>query len=188
MARVLKIVILIWPLVIVGCLFYLNYIEKTKLDKHFINADGLVWGKGGNQIRVSITEIVHGEQQTFEILFIGKNDNIVKRSEFTIDWDMYGGGFIKGVQADDDSDYEILVWGQHEWQRSYLLDYSEGQVNKISYQEAPIKIKEIPKLWNQATHGTPMLIFLSFPLFFGYYIIVGIIWLIIYFRRKHTNR
>ncbi len=47
-----------------------------------------------------------------------RNDvQILSKDEFIIDKDMFGGGFIKAVQADSDQELELVVWSSHEKER-----------------------------------------------------------------------
>ncbi len=116
---------------------------------------------------------------------IGKDNQILEQDEFTIDWDMFGGGFIKATQSDDDQELNLIAWGQHAAGESYLLDYSAGGFKRNSYMEAPEEIREITKQWHKVPIEGHLVLFLAVLLCFVYYMVVPIIWFAIRMVRRH---
>ena len=68
---------------------------------------------------------------------------IAHESGIVIDKDMWGGGFVKAVNADDDAELEVVAWGAHEARESFYLDYAEGIVQQKPFSHATTKTKDI---------------------------------------------
>ncbi|MFH0800148.1 MAG: hypothetical protein V2A66_08235 [Pseudomonadota bacterium] len=149
-------------------------------------ADGLVWGTGKDRyvVRVEKTkpevEIIH-----YNVKVSQSDGKLIHAYDFWVDLDMYGGGFVKAIQADSDPEREIIVWGRHEYKQSFLLDFSEGNVVEKTYDLFSGKTKDLIFRWSDLYIMRPRAnIFLGFVLI-GYYFICGIIWLIVrLFSRK----
>jgi len=183
MWRILKILILLWPIPLMAYLIGTNIFQKASVDEKLFDVSDLVWGAAEKKVSVRVEPSFSGEQEIYEILLEGSNGQILSKYDFIIDKDMYGGGFIKAIQADNDQELELLVWGNHERETSFLLDYSEGQISKTNFKQLSEETKSITKQWYQAHISSGMSISLLKIFFIGYYIFMGIIWLIIKFIR-----
>lgn len=165
-------------------LIAINISDRENVTNKLSNPNDLVWGSGNEQVTILVEQTSFDEQSAYEITLFTYEGKILSKEEFIIDKDMFGGGFIKAVQADSDKELELLVWGSHEYDKSYLLDYSEGQVSKTGFDKIPEEIRILASEWRQTHVMDRLTIFLLGILFFGYYVVVGIIFIIIKVVRK----
>lgn len=173
-----KIAIIILPVLAVVLLVGNTIYEQRKIDQQLSNANNLVWGSGDDEITFQVQKSSSGELDTYEISQHRNNQPRHEKDNFVVNKDMYGGGFINAVQADNDQELEVLVWGIAEEDKSYLLDYSEGKLVKKSFKQLPDEIKDLARQWHEVNITNPMAI-LFFALFaLSLYSFIGIIWLI----------
>lgn len=165
-----------------------NISDRENVTKKLSNPNDLIWGSANEQITILVEQTSFDEQSTHEITLFRNDAQILSKDEFIIDKDMFGGGFIKAVQADSDQELELVVWGSHEKDRSYLLDYSGGQVRKIGFNKVPEEIRNLTNEWRQTHIMDRFSIFLWGIIFFGYYVVVGIIGIIIKIVRNRRFR
>lgn len=179
MWRTLKILLFLWPIPVMAY-FLCNYIiDQVHIDKKLIEAHGVLWENGDKHITVNVTQTSQGELNSYKIVLIDNDNNILKKELFIVDMDMFGGGFVKAIQADNDQNLELIVWGSHEKERSYLLDYSEGKINKTGFDKLPAEIHELTRQWQQAYVINGMTLAVFGILAICYYGMVMTIWLII---------
>ncbi len=188
MKRAIKYLLFLWPIPVLAYLVFITLSSQANISDKLIEANGLIWGKGDEQITLNVKQTSWGEQESFEILFVGKKNQDLEKYTFTIDKDMWGGGFVKAVQADDDQELELVAWGAHESRDSFLLDYHEGEIRKILFANTSKYIKSLTVQWRQAYVINGMT--LSFFVIFGvvYYIFIGIIWLIVKILKKKSSK
>ncbi len=163
-----KIVLIVWPIVLLlGVLFHFSY-QRHKIDKKLLEADGLIWKRGENQFAVHVNTREDGELIHIRIEVINPEKKEVYKKTEIIDRDMFGGGFIRAAQVDRDSENEIVVWHAR---AKYYLDFSEGIVRDVSFDQAPHQVKRLAEGWYKynVTAGLEMAILLIFVL--GYYIL-----------------
>lgn len=180
MKHAIKYLLFIWPIPVLIYLIFITLSSQTDIDDKLMEVNVLKWGQGDGQITAHVQQTSTGEQKSFEILFIGKNHQAPEKYIFTlnIDVDMWGGGFVKAVQADDDPELEVIAWGIHEYRDSFLLDHHEGQIRKIPFANTPQDIQLLSAQWRQAyiINGMTLSFFVIFVAV--YYIFIGIIVLI----------
>ena len=186
--RALKILLFLWPILIMVYLIGSNISDRENVTKKLRNPNDLIWGSGNEQITILVEQTAFDEQSTHEITLFRNDGQILSKDEFIIDKDMFGGGFIKAVQADSDQELELVVWGSHEKDRSYLLDHSGGQVRKIGFNKVPEEIRNLTNEWRQTHVMDRFSIFILGIFFFGYYVVVGIIGIIIKIVRNRRFR
>jgi hypothetical protein len=175
MWRAFKILIFLWPAAVMVYFISDNIFDGVQVERKLSDADGLIWGNGDEQITVNVEQTSFGEQATYAIAMVGNDGETLAEDEFLIDEDMFGGGFIKAYQADDDEELELVVWGAHEEDESYLLDYSEGEITRKNFYETSAELHGLTEQWHQAQVMGPFGLFLLGILFFGYYVVVAIV-------------
>lgn len=81
------------------------------------------------------------------------------------------------LSADDDQELEVIAWGSHEEQESFLLDHQEGEIRKIPIIDASEDIQKLAIEWHQAhvMNGMTLSVFVIFAVV--YYILIGVIWM-----------
>ena len=88
---------------------------------------------------------------------------------------MFGGGFVRAVQADQDPEKEIVVWHAR---AKYYLDFVQGSVKKVSFDRVEQEIKDLAKNWHKynvmAGIETTILILFVFC-YYGLYFLVKVI-------------
>jgi hypothetical protein len=184
MKRTIKYLLFLWPIPILAYLIFITLSSQADVDDKFMEANGLIWGKGDEKITAHVIQTSSGEQKSFEIQLIRNNHQAPDKYIFTLDEDMWGGGFVKAVQADDDPELELIAWGIHEYRDSFLLDHHEGEIRKIPFANTTKNIQSLSIQWRQAyiINGMTLSFFMIFAVV--YYIFMGIIVLIVKIIRK----
>lgn len=162
------VILWVWPIfLLIGIYGYLSY-ERQQIDKKLMKADGLVWKSEGKQFLVHVNQREDGELLHISIKVVGPENKKIYIKAEEIDRDMFGGGFVRAVQVDQDIENEIIVW--HARAR-YYLDFSKGTVKEISLGQAPQQVKDLAKNWHKynVMAGLEMTILLIFV--FCYYIL-----------------
>ena len=168
----LKIIILVWPIILLfGVLGYFSY-QRYQIDEKLLDADGLVWKAGERQFSVQVNTHDEGELLYIAIQVTDPDKKEVYKKNEVIDRDMFGGGFVRAVQVDQDSESEIVVWHAR---AKYYLDFSEGKVREVSFDQAPQKVQDIAKNWHQYNVMAGLETTMLFISVFCYYIMYGFI-------------
>jgi hypothetical protein len=68
----------------------------------------MAWTIGGRAVDIRVERTMAGEIERFRIVF-AIDGSVVKRTEFEIDRDMFGGGFVGGLDVDRDGDLELVL-------------------------------------------------------------------------------
>ena len=176
--KILKISSLVLPVLLLISFIVYNSSQKSKINGKMQDANGLVWKYKDTEYHVEIEETSPDvETHHYVITVINtstKKPCFVKETSFN--FDMYGGGFVKAVQADSDPELEIISWGQHEGKQSFLLDFSAGTVVEIPLSEAPGEMKELAHQWYNYNIMKNFEVYLIIIILISYYILYGIIW------------
>ncbi len=168
----LKIVLLVWPLVLLlGVLLLFSY-QRNQIDKTLLEADGLVWKAKGKQFAVHVNTHEDGELFHVRIEVVDPENKEVYTKTEVIDRDMFGGGFVRAVQVDQDSESEIVVWHAR---AKYYLDFSEGNVREVSFEQVSQQVKDLAKSWHKYNVMAGLETTILFISVFCYYILYGLI-------------
>ena len=170
--------ILLWLLTVGSCIY-----KQHRTDRLMMEAEGLIWGDNSAQLIVHVQEKMIGEENHYQIQVVKPNGEIVHESEMVIDYDMWGGGFVKAVNADDDEELEVVAWGAHEERESFYLDYLESNVQKKSFSKASTETKSLAREWHNAQFADEVP-FVLFLLLIVYYILFGLVSLIVRLWRR----
>jgi hypothetical protein len=177
MKRVLKWILFGGPLVLLAWLVLSWVFEYRRTDVLLVPVEKAVWGQGDAAIRFSVSEQEDGETLRFRIEPRAANGRVLEAHELEVNRDMWGGGFVRAAQADDDPELEIVAWGLHEGDRTaFVLDSVDGQVREVPFREASPPLHDLARAWHQAHHVDPAGLVISFVLAFGYYLAVGVAW------------
>jgi len=186
MKNKLKIILLIWPIILLlGMYWHFSY-ERKQIDEKLLEADGLVWQSGKKQFKVRVHQGEDGELLHIGIEVVGPENKEVYKTSEIIDRDMFGGGFVRAVQVDKDPEKEIVVWHAR---AGYYLDFSEGSVKKISFDQVPQQIKDLAKSWhryNVMAGLTMTLLLIAVICYYVLYIFVKVI--LGLFKRKSCHK
>ena len=167
--------LLVWPIILLLGMWWNFSYQRQQVDKKLLEADGLVWKAGEEQFVTQVNQREEGELIHIRIKIIGPENKEVYKTSEVIDRDMFGGGFVRAVQADSDPEKEILVWHA---QASYYLDFSQGSVKKVSFDRIPQQVKDLAKSWhkyNVMAGMTMTLLFLFVVCYYILYILVKVI-------------
>lgn len=142
----LKIILLVWPVVLLlGVLLHFSY-QRYQIDKNLLEANGLIWKAQGKQFVVHVNTREDKELLHIKIEVITPEKKEVYKKTEVIDRDMFGGGFVRAAQVDQDSENEIVVWHAR---AKYYLDFSEGNVTEVSFGQVPLQVKELAESWHK---------------------------------------
>ena len=141
-----KMLLLVWPIILLLGMWWNFSYQRQQIDKKLLEADGLVWKAGEEQFVIRINQREDGELLYILIKVVGPENKEIYKTSVVIDRDMFGGGFVRAVQADSDPEKEILIWHT---QASYYLDFSQGRVKKVSFDLVPQHVKNLAKSWHK---------------------------------------
>ena len=185
MKRALKFIflygpLLAWFLAAGSCVF-----RQHAVEHHFRAADGLVWGEGAQAVTVAVTESTEGERTAYRIEFIASDGSLLARRTFTVDADMWGGGFVRSLQADTDRERELVAWGRHEADESFIADFADRKVAFHPFREAPAAVREVARRWHDARIMTPAVVLaVLLPLVVWYAVVAAVIFAAGAIRRR----
>lgn len=159
--------------------------QQHRIDEKLLEADGLIWKSGEKQFEARVTQDEDGELLNIKISIVNSAAKEVYKKTEIIDRDMFGGGFVRAMQVDQDSDNEIIIWHA---KAKYYLDFSEGQVREISFDRVPQEVKRLAENWHKYNVMAAMeiAIFIAFVVcyYILYVLVKGILRL---FRRKDNS-
>jgi hypothetical protein len=178
----LKIILLVWPIVLLlGISLHASY-QRHQIDKKLLEADGLVWKAGGEQFIVQVNQREEGELLHIDMEVLNPEKKEIYKKTEVIDRDMFGGGFVRAAQVDQDSENEIIVWHAR---AKYYLDFSEGNVVEVSFDKVPQQVKNLAESWHKynvmAGLERTLLVIFVFSYYILYLLIKGTMKL---FKRK----
>jgi len=181
----IKRIFLILPLVLcIGFWGYVSY-QRYQIDKVLIHADGLTWKTKENDLIARVHHKEAGEILEITIEVINQGNDVVYSKTEKIDKDMFGGGFVRAVQIDPDTESEILVWHAR---NKYYLDFSNGDIVEIGYDKIPAHISELAKNWHRyniiAGLELTLILLFSFCYYILYFLVSGLLRL---FSKKNST-
>jgi hypothetical protein len=180
-----KIILLIWPIILLLGVYWHFSFERKQINEKLLEADGLVWEYEGEQFKTQVHQREDGELLHIQIKVAGPGNKEVYKADEVIDRDMFGGGFVRAVQVDNDPENEIIIWYA---QAKYYLDFVQGRVKKIPFDHTDQEIKDLAKSWHRynVMAGLEMTILILSVLcyYILYFIVTGIVKL---FKKKHSG-
>lgn len=125
---------------------------KTRLEKFLMRPNEVRWDDGDNQLAVQVDERVVLEEESiyFTIRVMRSDGTTAYQREVVVNADLGGNGFVKGMQADGDEEFELVVWGTGLRSGEFYLDFVDGAVLEIPLQQASAKTMEITQEWRQS--------------------------------------
>ena len=185
MKRALKFIFLYgplaaWFLAAGSCVF-----RQHAVEHHFRAADGLVWGEGAQAVSVAVEESTEGELTVYRIEFSAADGSLLAQRTFTVDADMWGGGFVRSLQADTDREREVVAWGHHEAGESFVADFADRKVVFHPFGDAPAAVREVARRWHDARIMTPAVVLaVLLPLAVWYAVVAAVIFAARAIRRR----
>lgn len=168
MKKKIKTILLVWPLIgLLGTWGYFS-IQRQQIDTKLMDANGLVWKSADALLVAQVNQREEGERLHIKIKITNAEKTTVYEKLEEIDRDMFGGGFVRAAQVDEDSENEIVVWHAH---AKYYLDFSNGSVQVIPFDQIPQQVKDLAERWHRynVMAGVEMTIMLIFV--FSYYVL-----------------
>lgn len=161
-----KLILLIWPIIILLGFWGNVSFQRHQIDKKLMSADGLVWKAGGKPFVVTVNKREDGELLHINIKVVSPENKAVYKKMEVIDRDMFGGGFVRATQVDQDSENEIIIWHAR---AKYLLDFSEGNVTEVSFDQVPQQVKNLAESWHKYNIMASLEMTILFIFVFSYY-------------------
>jgi len=178
----LKIILLVWPIVLLIWVLLHSSYQRHQIDKKLLEADGLIWKAQGKQFVVQVNTREDKELLHINVEVVNPEKKEVYKKTEVINRDMFGGGFVRAAQVDQDSENEIVVWHAR---AKYYLDFSERNVREVSFDQVPVQVKELAESWHKynVNAGVAMTLLLIVILcyYILYFLVKGILRL---FKRK----
>ena len=169
-----------WLLAAGSCVF-----RQHAVEHYFRSADGLVWGEGTQAVTVGVEESTEGELSVYRIAFVAADGSILARRTLTVDGDMWGGGFVRSLQADTDRERELVAWGHYEFEESFTADFVDGKVSFLPFRESPVAVRDVARQWHDARIMTPAAVLMALlPLAVWYVVAAAVIFAVRAIRRR----
>lgn len=173
--RILRRLLLVgWPILALVVLARWSDNRLSRLGLGDPNA--VVWGQGPAQVRVTTHERSDGETLHITAAAVDAAGRTLLEETLSVNRDMFGAGLAAAIQADDDPEPEVVVWGAHEAQRAFFLDYAGGRVVRRSFDEASVPAREAIGAWRQDTVSGDWTGVLAVLLAFGYWGLLFVVW------------
>ena len=182
--RVIKYIFLLGPLLLWLSLGGSCMFKEYQVNEVLKNANGLVWGEGANRQTVHVDRKQAGEISHYRIQVLRSDGKIAHDYKFDISHDIWGSGYVKAANVDDDAELEVVAWSQG--QRAYYLNYAQGVVQQVAFSHASPEVKNISMVWDD-TQILGTVTFFLFFLLIGYYILFSIGMLIVRFSSSRKD-
>jgi len=154
--------------------------QNVQLNRFMRNADGLVIGTGAARLTVQVKHSMEDELSRDVLTVLDSQGKTVLAQTIIMDHDLYGVGFVKAMQVDDDPELEVLVWGNGMVEaQPYFLDFNNGTVQQRPFAEVSPATRNIVLYYQYSQSEFPILlgvILFSLPLYYLLYFIVS--WII----------
>ena len=129
MKRLLKWILGLLPFIVLGVIISVNYYQSSRIFSAMQDADGLVMGTADTRFIVRVRRSIKNEVTTDVITVADRDGKVVQRNSISMDHDLYGLGFVKAMQADDDPDLEVVGWGNNLREgEPFILDFADGTI------------------------------------------------------------
>jgi hypothetical protein len=122
-------------LILAGAVGYATWGSRRALDG-LVTPDALGWRLDGDAVEVVIAHRVDGEHEDYALDFHCAG-RLVHRSAFTIDHDLFGGGFVGGLDLDDDGRLELVLATRAGPRASRLIDVHDGRLRERPFVSLP---------------------------------------------------
>ena len=187
--RIVKWVLFTWPIVLLIGLSVYSAAARSRLDARLVDPNKVIWGAGDAQAVVKIVETGGVELTTNHVTVVTTGGDSLFDDVFAIDRDMWGGGFIAGVQADDDPPLEIVAWGRREQKTSFILDYANGIVTRKSFSDgASEDVLAVTRDWSRGNVEYGVLFTVCTMGTVAYYVVLLPVCLVVWIVRKIRRR
>jgi|GEM_PF-2927259 hypothetical protein len=130
-------------------LSWLFYVQH-QIAPYFIDINGMMWQINQTQWIAHLQQlpIPNTEEENFVITINDVHGNLVYTTELLVDYDLNNSGFIKAMQVDDDSEWEIVfATNNRTFAQNFYLDLSTGKIETKSLANVSFQVKQLIKKW-----------------------------------------
>lgn len=153
-----------------------------KTAPYMQEVNGMIWGTGKELLTAQVQELKAEdiEEQRLLLSILNAENHFALKKELLISWDMWGAGFLKAMQVDNDPELEIVFCTNrfHEFNLekfststaipigySFYLDINSGKITAHDFKTASVKAQSLAKI--RLTTAKPLslqiILFLSMP-------------------------
>ena len=176
MRQLRTLLIVAWPvLAILGLVAWSQWkIARLGLG----DPNSVRWGQGDALLRVSSYERSDGETLQISAAVVDTAGRRLLEETLGVNRDMFGGGLAAAVQADDDPELEVVVWGAHEAGRAFFFDYVDGRATRRPFAETSPTAKATIATWRQENVSADTTLVLAVLLTLAYWALLFLVWLL----------
>jgi hypothetical protein len=139
----------------------IDFYGDIRTDSYMKEVNGMIWGTGKEELRAYVQDLGTSTEKQYLLLTISDIKNrIVFEKELVINWDLWGSGFLKAMQVDDDPEPEIVfyVFRSREFNAerfnsetnpifsNFYLDIKSGKVEAKDFRTASSKARELAEI------------------------------------------
>ena len=171
------------PIALIGGSIAITQYNESKGREGLLEPSEVQWTVAGKLARIETIRSVDGDLERYDIT-VRSDGAILYHTEYEIDHDMFGGGFVGGTDVDGDGKPELVLASRAGPDRSFVV-----RPGKTGIEETPFS--ELPESnWQGVESRLKLIIpggmpligaavgFLWFILGIGFYLIVGLIILV----------
>ncbi|MGR8921839.1 MAG: hypothetical protein ACU85V_19675, partial [Gammaproteobacteria bacterium] len=116
------------PLMLAVATFTCSRVEESIARRDLVRPEALDWVEPTGEFRVTLARTVDGEVERFTIAIHEPGHTEPRRIPFEIDHDLFGGGFVGGLDVDGDGDRELVLATRAGRAASRVVDVRDGVV------------------------------------------------------------
>jgi hypothetical protein len=138
--------------------FYGNIITKE--------VNGLTWGVENELLTGKLQKTSKDDIENIVFTLLDIKNNPVFTKKFYIDRDIYGAGFVRAIQVDDDPELEVVFYTNRPRSDNpnFYIDIKNGKVETNDFSSASLEAKQLAEI-RVFTGNTVFLILVSIFLF-----------------------
>jgi len=171
-------ILLLLPLLACAIGFSWVQFAKFRQDRWLHPVEEAFVGAPGESILAELDERRDGDLQIYDLTLTRPDGQTLGENTIRIDWDMRGGGFVAAMQADDDSELEIVVAdaSRNSGNNNYYLDVvadpgGATRIERRPLDKASTRTQERISAWFETNLRTPTTLALLMVLTVVYYLV-----------------
>ena len=122
-------------LALAGAIGYTTWAARRAVDG-LLPPTALGWRLDERPVEIAIDHRVDGELEHYALDF-RCGGRLVHRSAFTIDHDLFGGGFVGALDLDDDGRLELVLATRAGPRASRVIEVDDGQLRERPFVDLP---------------------------------------------------
>ena len=176
MKKLLKLVFMFLPFMVLAVALSINSNTDSGINSRIQDANGLIMGTSDKRFVVHNSSSVENEVTTDVIVVTDSDGKVVQDISISMDHDLFGLGFVKAMQADEDPELEVVAWGNNIRDgKPFFLDFSGGEIVRRPIEEISSAAQNVIDNYRNAgsqSYGIFFYFIILTPLYYILYVFV----------------